>query len=264
MRHWLLASLCTVASGAALAGSACPQLYARNTPPQIVKAAVARATRELCFETFVVMHSGVTRTPLWSAEHQSIQQLGLAEDLSREDSFHAEDRLPEAERAELEDYKSSGYDRGHMSPNHDMPDRDAQHQSFSLANMIPQAPKVNRGLWADIEETVRHEIESGRTLYVVTGPLFEGQRLQQLNGRVLVPTAAFKAVYDSATGRAGAYVVTNDKNAEHQDIKASVISMAELTRRSGIDVFPFLSVQAKAQAMDLPVPHPQSHSRHDK
>ena len=43
-----------------------------------------------------------------------------------------------------------------MSPNGDMGTPEAQQQSFSLANMIPQAPKLNRVLWEGIESAVRN------------------------------------------------------------------------------------------------------------
>ena len=34
-----------------------------------------------------------------------------------------------------------------MTPSGDMPDGDAQADSFSLANMVPQTPELNRGVW---------------------------------------------------------------------------------------------------------------------
>lgn len=86
-------------------------------------------------------------------------------------------------------------------------------------------------------------------VYVVTGPLFQGETLQRLHGRVLVPTGLFKAVYDPKHQAAGAYVVPN---AEGQDWRA--VSIAELARISGIDVFPALPPVAKEAAMALPDP----------
>ncbi|WP_162825894.1 DNA/RNA non-specific endonuclease, partial [Escherichia coli] len=75
---------------------------------------LAAQTRELCNPGYAVLHSGITRTPLWSAEHLTQPRIRASINLSREDSFRSDDRLPMAERAELDDYARSGWDRGHM------------------------------------------------------------------------------------------------------------------------------------------------------
>ncbi len=43
-----------------------------------------------------------------------------------------------------------------MTPSGDMPGEDAQQQTFSLANMVPQTPELNCGIWAGIEMSVRN------------------------------------------------------------------------------------------------------------
>jgi endonuclease G, mitochondrial len=122
-------------------------------------------------------------------------------------SFHPDDRLTPSERAELADYARSGYDRGHIVPSGDMFDPKSQHESFSLANMIPQESSINRGVWERIESGVRRMVKSRGELYAVTGPLFQGGELKRIGGRVIVPTATFKAIYDPNRQEAGAYMV---------------------------------------------------------
>jgi endonuclease G len=82
-----------------------------------------------------------------------------------------------------------------MSPDGDMPDAAAEHESFRLANTVPQDVRLNRGLWARIEEAVRGLAARDGEVYVVTGPILRGESLKALNRRVLVPTELFKAVH---------------------------------------------------------------------
>ena len=55
----------------------------------------------------------------------------------------------------MRDYVGSGFDRGHNSPAGDQEDPESMAQSFSLANMMPQAPQNNRIAWASIEKGTR-------------------------------------------------------------------------------------------------------------
>jgi endonuclease G len=95
-------------------------------PPTLVNEKLADKTRELCYAGFAVLHSGVTRTPLWSAEHLTQDRITAARGLTRQGEFHPDPNVPEAERAELSDYARSGFDRGHMSPSGDMPTIESQ------------------------------------------------------------------------------------------------------------------------------------------
>ena len=156
LRRLTLAAVVALAPALAdAAESACPQFFVGGTAPNLANPKLAARTRELCYSKFAVLHSGVTRTPLWSAEHLTRVQLDAARALDREGTFHSDPHLPKRERAELADYARSGFDRGHMAPSGDMPDRQAQQESFSLANIVPQNPDNNRDLWSDIEAAVR-------------------------------------------------------------------------------------------------------------
>ena len=116
--------------------SECLKQFYREEPPFLIKESLQKNTYPLCFNGFNVMYSGMSKTPLWTAEHLSPQR--LSQKIKREDSFHEEKRVSEKHGALLSDYRASGYDRGHMSPNADMPDKASQYDSFSLANMVPQ------------------------------------------------------------------------------------------------------------------------------
>jgi endonuclease G len=234
-----------LACSLALAGN-CPTHYVDGRLPEIRNAKLGNATTELCYGVFGVMHSGITRTPLWSAEHLTVDNLEAAQQLSRENSFHPETRLPSGQRAELSDYARSGYDRGHMAPNGDMPDRATQHESFTLANMVPQDGDNNRHVWAGIEGAVRKLAKREGDLYVITGPAFLGGNLQKI-GNVLVPTHLYKLVYSPRQRAGAAFFIENQPTSDYQ-----VLNIAELEGRIGINLLPSLSDSQKQAMLRLP------------
>ena len=226
----------------------CPQHYAGGTAPIITKATLKPRTQEVCFRAYAVMHSGLSRTPLWSAERLLRENVEAAQTLARRDSFHAESALPVGDRAELSDYARSGFDRGHMAPNGDMPDLASQAESFSLANMIPQVHANNAGVWAEIEGAVRQLALDEGEVYVVSGPAFIGNDIQRI-GRVLVPTHVWKAIYSPRQRRAGAYLITNDATRKY-----SSLTLAQLEATTGINALPGLGAKIREAGMDLPKP----------
>ena len=236
----------------------CRNLFQASTPPKLTNAKLEAKTSSLCFSEFALLHSGISRTPVWVAEHLAARRIGVAKKLSRPEStaFHAETTLAPADRAELDDYERSGYDRGHMAPNGDMSGAKAQEESFSLANIVPQHACSNRATWASIETAVRSLATDFGEVYVVTGPAFVGSRLKTLNKRVLVPSHLFKAVYVPAQKQAGVYWAPNDRSRKWEPI--SVSRLEELT---GIDPFPKLSADIKGALMPLPKPRPRQTCR---
>lgn len=251
MRRFAAALAVVVLAAAPTRGEeTCPTLFADGRTPALVNPKLAQQTIPLCYDAFAVLHSGVTRTPLYAAEHLTRQSVADARGVARDDAFHEETRLPPDGRAALEDYVRSGFDRGHLAPAGDMPTEPAQAQSFSLANIVPQDRALNRGLWADIEESTRRLATRRGSLFVVTGTIFSGDAVQAIRGGVLVPTQLFKALFDPVTGEAGAYLA---QNADGKAWKA--ISIQDLQTVAGIDAFPGLPPAARAAAMDLPEPH---------
>lgn len=245
IRNTLAGIALMLAAGVAFAG-ACPAYYVDGRLPEIRNPKLASATKELCYGVFGVMHSGVTRTPLWSAEYLKAGNIESAQALTRENSFHAEAQLPVSQRAELSDYARSGFDRGHMSPNGDMPDRQTQHESFTLANMVPQDAENNRHVWAGIEGAVRKMAKKEGALYVITGPAFIGSPLRKV-GNLLVPSHLYKVVYSPRQKAGAAWFVENRPDGVPQ-----TISIAQLENMIGIDLLPSLAQRQKEVMLRLP------------
>ncbi|MBG6071810.1 MULTISPECIES: DNA/RNA non-specific endonuclease [unclassified Polaromonas] len=255
MFRTLVFSLTVLVSTSVLAGTDCPQHFAAGQPPVVTNPKFQPRTQPLCFRAFAVLHSGLSRTPLYSAEYLTRKNLKNAAKLSRKDSFHSEDALPERDRAELSDYERSGYDRGHMAPNADFANRKAQAESFSLANMVPQVHESNAGVWAGIESAARQLAIAEGDIYVISGPAFIGSNLKKI-GNVLVPTHVWKVIYSPTQQRAGAYLITNDNTRDY-----AVVSVSKLEKMVGLSLLPGLPQNVRDAGMALPKPEPRQDRR---
>lgn len=212
---------------------ACRDYFPNGAVPQVAGYA---KLRDICFDSFAVLHSGQTKTPVYTVERLSRATLVEAKGVRRTNRFYAEARLPAAERATLADYSGSGFDRGHLAAAAQRPNPAAMAQSFSLANMVPQAAENNRGVWARrVEAATRHYVMRAKgDVFVFTGPVFDGPVKTIGPGRVWVPTHLFKLVYDPNTRRAWAYWVENTDEAT----VSKPISYQELVTRIRIELLP--------------------------
>lgn len=215
--------------------AACSRFFANGRPPVVASQPTNRA---LCYDAFAILHSGESKTAVFVAERLNRASVADADE-KRTNQFFADARLRSSERAELDDYKGSGYDRGHLAPAGDMPTAQAMAQSFSLANIVPQAPEHNRGVWArSVEAATRQYVaRSSGDVYVITGPVFVPSVAQSPSigpDRVRVPKYLFKLVYDQDKNRAWVHWQKNDKSTRG----SQPITYAELVKRTGVEFLP--------------------------
>ncbi|QWE00824.1 DNA/RNA non-specific endonuclease [Polynucleobacter sp. JS-Mosq-20-D10] len=186
--------------------------------------------RDLCFDDFAIYYSPSDKKPIYTVEKLNGEQL-QAPHPRRTNQFFEEARLPAHERALLADYRGSGYDRGHNVPAGDMTSERGMAQSFSLANMMPQARQNNQGIWAKrVEEPTRMYIKRVQgDVYVFTGSVGHAGSIGK--GKVTIPSHLYKLVYDPAKKLAWAHWVENTDDAQMN----APISYAELIQKTGID-----------------------------
>jgi endonuclease G len=61
-------------------------------------------------------------------------------------------------------------------------------ETFFMSNMSPQAPSFNRGIWAKLEEKVRSWAVTYGEIFVVTGPVLNGEKLGTIGyNKVTIP-----------------------------------------------------------------------------
>ena len=210
--------------------AACPQLFPGNAPLNVAAVNKQWLAVGLCSNHFAVLNSALTKTPLVVIEKLNRSLLSDASGEERTNEFYPDPRLRRGARAELSDYKSSGYDRGHLANAADQPDQESMIQSFALSNMIPQDPFNNRKTWAKIESDVRkYARRASGDVFVFSGPIFRGEQRTIGHGHVWVPSHLFKLVFDSQTGRSWAYILANTAEARIE----APMEYAEFVKQTG-------------------------------
>lgn len=98
--------------------------------------------------------------------------------------------------ADPSDYTRTGYDRGHMCPAADRSSsRHAMMATFSMANITPQAPALNRGAWKRIEDATRRYARGGYPVTVMADAIFwQADTLRIGRSKIAVPHAFVKTV----------------------------------------------------------------------
>lgn len=94
------------------------------------------------------------------------------------------------------DYTRTGYDRGHMCPAADRScSSRAMAATFSMANIAPQVPALNRGAWKRIEDACRRYARGGHSVTIIADAIFwQADTLRIGHSRVAVPHAFVKTV----------------------------------------------------------------------
>lgn len=168
-----------------------------------------------------------------------------------------EDLEVEAPRATDADYRSSGYDRGHMCPSGDNKwSQKAQEQSFLFTNICPQIHGLNAGDWNEMEGQCRKWAKKYGEIYIVCGPVFYNQRHKRIGkNKIPVPEAFYKVVLCmKGTPKAIGFIYKNTGGNRPKGDYVNTVD--EVERITGIDFFPSLpdktekKVEAEARLDD--------------
>ena len=194
----------------------------------------------------IVIHNGFTlkyaeefEQPYWVAYVLTPEET-VVKAVSRQDNFRADPAIATGS-ATLADYKSSGYDRGHLAPFADLSwSEESASDSFLLSNMSPQAGSLNRGRWADLESVIRTFSLSG-PVCVVTGPvLTDGPYKTIGENKVAVPKYFYKVVlfYSGERSRAIGFLLPNE--ACKEPLQSYAVSVDYIEQLTGLDFFSML------------------------
>lgn len=114
---------------------------------------------------------------------------------ARQDNFRQDGGLPPGVyQVTPNDYRNTGFDRGHIVPSGDRTRSVSDNSAtFLMTNILPQAPENNQGVWRELEEYSRDLVyQLDWTLFVIAGGY--GQQQTLASDRVTVPSRLWKII----------------------------------------------------------------------
>ena len=190
---------------------------------------------------FVFGWSDRLRHPVWCAYHV-VKDAKYA--IDKRPGFVKDKSIPAAPSPS--DYTRSGYDRGHLAPNHAIASRygeAAQKKTFAMSNVAPQTPELNRGVWRDVEHRIA-DLWTARygEIWVVVGCISPSTNGETIGGTNIDVPQSFYQVIVAQEGmdvRALALVFPQQVSwnawaARH------IVTIEELEKMTGLDFNPEL------------------------
>lgn len=142
-----------------------------------------------------------------------------------------------------DEYKNSGYDRGHLVPAADMLfSKLSMKETFLTSNISPQHPDFNRGIWKNLESKIRGWIVTNDELHIVCGGVLHNGLTKKIGNKdkITVPDFYYKVVLDNKGSQTKVigFVFPNKKCiGSPMDYAVTVDSVEILT---GLDFYPTL------------------------
>jgi len=181
------------------------------------------------------------KAALWSSYIISKHSIGV--DVDRGDCFEADLDIPEKYRVQPDDFRNTGYDKGHLAPNAAIDfSRDSNNETFLMSNIVLQNPKLNRQAWGSLEGVIRGWTQTKGKLAIITGPLYD-DKPEYIND-IPIPKSFYKIVYSFKHKRCIGFILPNE-NVRANQLWNYVMSVKEVEKETGYHFFSKLSKQVQ-------------------
>lgn len=205
--------------------------------------AIGRGENVVAHTGYVLSYNSETNCPNWVAWELTKEEASARR--KRNDEFYQDTKVDSRHQVTSDDYRGSGYSRGHMCPAGDMKwSGAAQHDCFYMTNMCPQNRELNGNSWEELESACRRWAKQEGSVYIVCGPFFNEKRKVRTIGRehkVRVPDGFFKVVLSLKHNNEkaiGFYYANNDR---YQPMEAQAMTVDEVEQMTGYDFFHFVN-----------------------
>ena len=167
---------------------------------------------------FIVMCYDYKKKAVKSVSYTLLGDLMNETNIDERPSFYVEKELKSKDRISSTDYTNSGYDKGHMAPDaaFDLSEESLE-AVYTLANIIPQAPQVNRNMWSQVESYSRKKaVEFGRL--EVINVIKYGTRSKRIGKhKMAVSRGFYKVLYNNDENYEECFYYANKLNLSSRD-----------------------------------------------
>jgi endonuclease G len=133
--------------------------------------------------------------------------------IKKRKSFYSEKNIPKKYRSQRRDYVGTGYDRGHLAPDASFDyNEKILRKTYTMANIIPQAPTVNRRLWFKVERLERKIAVALGYVDVINGIVYGLNPKRIGKNKIAVPEAFWKIIYNDEKNYKKCFLYQNDLN----------------------------------------------------
>ena len=150
-----------------------------------------------------------------------------------------------------QDYKNSGFVRGHLCPSKDMCwSYPSMKETFFMSNVSPQRESFNNGLWKKLENQVREWALENDSIIVITGPVLSTKYETIGENQVSVCKKFYKLVIDISypDQKMIAFVMDN------ASVKGSVYKYSQTVKDveqiTGLNFFPSFESDAVVDSLE--------------
>ena len=138
--------------------------------------------------------------------------------IDKRPSFYSEKSIEKKYRVSNTDYINSGYDRGHLAPDaaFDWSD-ESLNAVYTFANIIPQAPQVNRNMWSQVEKYSRDKAVELGEIDVINVVKYGKQSKRIGKNRMAVSRGFYKVLYNHNENYEECFYYANKLNLTSRD-----------------------------------------------
>lgn len=193
-------------------------------------------------DTYALSNNDVTKFADWVAYGLTMHEVDG--ELAVERNWKADPWLDADETLETspDDYKRANSiiktDRGHQAPLASYKGSRFAAQTNYLSNITPQKSALNQGPWSRLEEGTRDIVREGKTVFVMTGPLYESVMppLPECDEPHVVPSGYWKIICTEKSGAISlAGFIFEQETPRNDKVIDHLATVDEIEHRTGLD-----------------------------